>query len=186
MGQPKEALPVRGTTLLGHTVEQLLDCSFPVVVVARDPQQELPPLPLEAEYAYDAEPGGGPLVGLMAGLNEIGEQCDAVLLTSCDAPFVDGRVINWLADQLGDHDAVAAEIDDIVQPLPSLVRTRVLPRLAELVESGERGLRAALAAIDTRILAPQTVAAFDPEHYFLRNLNDVEAYRAARADLEGI
>ena len=37
MGKPKESLPIGDTTLLGRTSEVLLDCAFPVVVVARSP-----------------------------------------------------------------------------------------------------------------------------------------------------
>ena len=53
MGRPKESLPFAGSTLLGHTVDVLLDCTFPVVVVARDQEQELPPIHLEADLVFD-------------------------------------------------------------------------------------------------------------------------------------
>ena len=47
MGRPKESLPFQGGTLLGRTVDLLLAHTWPVVVVAGRPEQELPPLPLE-------------------------------------------------------------------------------------------------------------------------------------------
>ena len=62
LGKPKVSLPWGESTLLYETVVTLLDCTFPVVVVARDERQELPPLHTECELAFDGDPGGGPLV----------------------------------------------------------------------------------------------------------------------------
>src|SRR5688572_29654059 len=91
MGQPKESLPFGGTTLLGRTVETLLDRTWPVVVVAR-PEQQLPPLPLEARVVADDLPGQGPLQAIASGIRwlrgsngGLGER-DAAFVTGCDAP----------------------------------------------------------------------------------------------------
>lgn len=45
MGKPKESLTLGGKTLLGRAVETLLHCTWPVVVVARGGDQQMPPLP---------------------------------------------------------------------------------------------------------------------------------------------
>ena len=93
MGRPKEALPFADGTLLGNVAELLLDCTWPVLVVSRDADQELPPLPLEAALVHDDQPGSGPLAAIRTGMQqlrasgELGEQ-DAVFVTGCDAPFL--------------------------------------------------------------------------------------------------
>src|SRR5262245_34406731 len=91
MGRPKESLRIAGETLLGRTVETLLGCTAPVVVVARA-GQELPALPPAARIITDEVPDAGPLAALVAGLrllraeDLLGDQ-DAVFATGCDAPF---------------------------------------------------------------------------------------------------
>ena len=61
MGRPKESLPIGDTTMLGRTVDTLLRCTYPVVVVARDRLQDLPPIeelfdPNSPEYMKDPIP----------------------------------------------------------------------------------------------------------------------------------
>ena len=127
MGKPKESLKFGDSTLLGHTAEVLLECAYPVVVVARAPDQVLPPVPLEVELVYDDELDEGPLRGLSAGLKRLREDCDAAFATGCDAPFLTAGAVAWLAEMLADHDAVMPRVGSIMQPLCAIYRCRALP-----------------------------------------------------------
>ena len=100
MGRPKEFLPWRGSALLSHIVYRLLDCTNPVLVVARDPSQVLPPLPCECEVIFDREPGAGPLAAIETGLLALDGACDCALVTTCDQPFLNREAIAWLAHRL--------------------------------------------------------------------------------------
>jgi molybdopterin-guanine dinucleotide biosynthesis protein A len=186
MGQPKEALRFLDTTLLGHTVSVLDRCCFPVVVIARDAEQELPPLPIEAEIAYDDEADQGPLAGLAAGLAAVHGHCDAVFATACDAPFLTESAVGWLCGQLGTHAAVMPRIGGVLQPLAAVYRVDVLPTVQRLLAQGERRLHALAEHVDTRILDEAEVDAFDPSRRFLRNVNSPEEYAAVLAEAEGI
>ncbi len=183
MGQPKESLPIAGNTLLGLAVERLLLTTHPVFVLARDPQQELPPLPVECEIAYDDDPGAGPLKALRTALRLQTGHCDAVLVTGCDYPFFDENVIGWLAGQLGDHDAVVPQAGGRLQPLCAIYRTRLLPRVEALAKDGVDTIRTVAEEPNVRILDEATLRAFDPALRFLRNVNDPASYEAAVAEL---
>ena len=178
MGRPKAALPLHGSTVLGRTVDMLLLCSHPVVIVARDEQQELPPYSLEAEVVFDDEPGQGPLMGIASGLRAVEGQCDAVFVAACDAPFLDQKAVGWVADQLGDHDLVIPRSNGLLQPLAAVYRCSVLPTIDALIAEGERTPRSLAERVNTRILEEVDLDAFDPGRRFLRNINTVEEYEA--------
>ena len=182
MGKPKESLPFGGSTLLGHTVEKMLMCTHPVMVVARDEAQELPPLPIEAEICFDQTPGEGPFAAIAAGMRAVSGRCDAVVAVSCDLPFMDSSVVNWLADQLGDAELVIPKVDGLMQPMPALYRASALESIERLIAAGERAPRKLADHVKTRVIEQDEAEAFDPDLRFLRNVNTPEAYQQALKD----
>ncbi len=185
MGKPKESLPFGSSTLLGHSSELLLDCTWPVLVVARDQQQELPPLSLELAFAYDEQPDKGPLQAIATGMRwmlgegELGPQ-DAVLVLSCDAPFMTSDAIAWLVGQLGDAQCAMPRLGDTLQPLCAVYRLDCLPAIEALLQAGVDTPRTIAEKVKTNILDEQKLAQCDPTLRFLRNLNTPEEYEAAR------
>lgn len=185
MGRAKESLPFGTSTLLGATVETLLACTHPVVVVARDVTQELPPLPLECELVFDAEPDQGPLVGLIAGLTALEHLCDAAFVTACDVPFLTAAAVNGLAARLGDNELLVPRAEGKLQPLSALYRVSVLPTARRLLAEGIRTPRTLAEHVRTRILEVAEIEAFDPGHGLLRNVNSPAEYEAALARASG-
>ena len=184
MGRPKEALVLGDNTLLGRAVDTLLGCTSPVVIVARDKRQGLPPVNPEAETAFDEELDEGPLVGLLAGLRAIGPRCEAVFVTGCDSPFLSARSVDWLARQLGDHQAVIPRVDHRLQPLAAIYRTSILPDVEAMVRDGIRTPRTIAERCDTRILTDTEIDAFDPERRFLQNVNNPDDYQSILSQVD--
>ena len=187
MGRPKESLRIAGETLLGRTVETLLGCTTPVVVVAR-PGQELPALPAAARLITDEVPDAGPLAALGAGLrflrreDLLGEQ-DAVFATGCDAPFLPAAVVGWLVDRLGNAPLVMPRALGYLQPLCAVYRLAVLPAAETLLGKGIRTPRALAMAVPARVLDEAELAQFDPSFRFLHNVNTPEDYQRALDEL---
>jgi len=186
MGKPKAALPFGDNTLLGRTVDMLLSCTHPVVVVARDARQmheELPPISLEADLVHDAEEhqGEGPLAGLVAGLRHMGDRCAATFLTGCDLPLLTPAAVEWLAEQLRDHDLVIPEVSGVLQPLCAVYRTSIAATAARLLATEDRSLHGLVDNTNARRLANAEIEAFDPSLLFLRGVNTPEEYLAALA-----
>ena len=184
MGKPKASLPFGDNTLLGRTVDMLLSCTYPVVVVARDTNQveaELPPVPLEADIVHDPEEhqGSGPLAGLLAGLGHVGGRCTAAFLTGCDVPFLTPGAVEWLAEQLGVHDLVIPEVGGMLQPLCAIYRTSIEPAVRKLLATDDRSLHGLTGSTNARVLTEAEVSAFDPSLRFLRGVNSPEEYQAA-------
>lgn len=185
MGRPKESLPIGDNTMLGRTVDTLLACTFPVVIVARDAEQELPPVSLESEIVFDDRSEQGPLMGMLAGLRAVQGSCDAVFVIGCDTPFLTADAVDWMAQQLGEHEVLMARIDDVLQPLGAIYRTSILPTVERLVSEDVRTPRSLAESCKTRILSESEVDAFDSSRDFLHNINGPEAYEAAVARITG-
>lgn len=179
MGRSKASLEWRGSSLLGDRVAAMLDCAYPVVVVARDREQELPPLDTECEVVFDGDPSGGPLVAVLAGLGALADRCDAAVVIGCDFPFVDARVVAWLGRELGERAGAVPTDGGTPQPLCAIYRTSLLPGVRGLVERGERAALALLDLDGVARLDEAAVAHFDPERRFLWNVNTEADYEQA-------
>lgn len=182
MGSPKESLPWGDGSLLLHTVETLLDCTYPVVVVARDDHQDLPPLHTECELVFDARPGEGPLQAIETGLAFLEPRCEAVLVASCDLPFLSTAAVAWLSGRLGEHAGVVPFVDGRAQPLCAIYRVRLRGRIRELIQRGEQRALALADLPGIHRLAEAELRTFDPELRFLRDVDTPDDYRAARRD----
>ena len=107
MGQPKALLLFAGEPLIVHMVRRLGQ-SFSDTVVVAAPEQELPALPatiVRDDVAYQG-PVGGIYYGLKAARREI------CFVTSCDAPFLNLRLIAYLMAQIADYDVVVPFTQD--------------------------------------------------------------------------
>jgi molybdopterin-guanine dinucleotide biosynthesis protein A len=176
MGRPKESLSLCGTTMLGRTAELLLDCTWPVVVVGRGGDQELPPLPLEAAVVHDDRPGSGPLAAIATGMRHLratralGDR-DAVFVTGCDAPYLTAAAVGWLSGRIGEHQAVVPRSSDILQPLCAVYRLDCLPTIEDLLRNGVDTPRSIAEKTKSLVLDEPALRTFDAELRFLRSIN---------------
>lgn len=189
MGRPKEALPFGGAPLLARVTAALAPACDPIVVVARDARQELPPLPAAVLRTHDDAPGRGPLAGLAAGLRALAAHgfgpADAAFVVACDHPFVGAAFARFLADRLGGADADAAmpDVGGRVEPLCAVYRLRCLPRIDALLAAGDAG-PSALAAVAARV-PEAALRAVDPELRALCDVDTAADYDAARRREQG-
>lgn len=188
MGRPKEWLPFGGETLLGRIGRTLLEVAAPVLVLARDHEQELPPLPAAVGKLVDQRRDAGPLAGLTQGLDHLATvhgfaAGDAVLLTACDLPFLDAGFVRGLTTHLAGHDVVLPIRDGQEEPLAAIYRLGLRAAAHELLQRGAGSTRALAAVATTCRLAGEALASLDPSGRCLWNLNTQTDYERAVAAL---
>jgi len=186
MGRSKESLPFGDSTLLGRQCDTLLACAAPVVVVARDRDQQLPPLPAAVEVIVDDDPGRGPLHALRAGLRHLAAAHrfgadDVAFATACDLPFLTAAAVRWLVDRLGEPALVMPRTDGRLHPLAAAYRVSALALVDHIVDAGGDALRELGAGPGARILDEAALRVLDPSLSWLRNVNDPRQYEAALA-----
>jgi molybdenum cofactor guanylyltransferase len=188
MGSPKAWLDFGGEPLLARVVRRVREVALPVVVVAA-PGQDLPALPADVEIARDPVTGRGPLQGIAAGLEALGDRTGAAFVSSTDAPFLRPAMIRRLWALRGsDHEIAVPRAGGHFHPLCAIYGSRAKAEIAALL--AEDRLRPfflfermkTLVAGEELLLADAELRAEDPSLDSLRNLNTPEEYAAALAD----
>jgi molybdopterin-guanine dinucleotide biosynthesis protein A len=191
MGVPKATLEWHGSTLVRRAVGLVGRVVDGPIVVVRAAGQELPPLPAGVELAIDGHAARGPLEGIAAGLDAIGDRADAAFVCGVDAPLLHPALVRLVLAALaagGEEVEVAAPVaGGFSHPLTAAYRTTVMPRLHALLAADRlrardlvEGSRAVLLD-EAALLADPGVAQLDPDLRSLRNLNHPGEYEVARA-----
>lgn len=176
-GRDKLVEPVRGRPLLHWPILALAPTCAEVLVVVR-PVGDSPPLPAPADVGVpvrvirDPEPLGGPLVGLLAGLEHTAESF--VLVAGGDMPELAEAVLAGLLRALASSDAEAAALvlRGRSEPLPAAFRTGSATVAARrLLADGERRLQALFGAMRVRELDEWEWRALDPLAATLRDVD---------------
>jgi molybdopterin-guanine dinucleotide biosynthesis protein A len=121
----------------------------PVVRIARDPERF-----------------GGPLVGLLAGLETVDQPL--ALVTGGDMPNLRSEVLDLMLRTLASTDeafgALVLERRGRLEPLPAVLRTGLATdHVRRLVADGERRLRSLFERLPTRVIDEAAWRPLDPE-----------------------
>ncbi|MFM1873344.1 MAG: putative molybdenum cofactor guanylyltransferase [Planctomycetota bacterium] len=185
MGRAKEHVLLGGVSMLARAVATVAIPCAPVVVVARDARQELPPLPPGTLLVADDHPGAGPLAGFATGLRRLAalpQAPEATLLGACDMPFLQPRELAGLVAELAASPLVMPSDDDGPQPMVGAYRIDLLPTIEALLAAGKRSLRALNEVPGARVLTAAESRQLSPRGDLWRSVNTPEQLLAAEAE----
>jgi molybdopterin-guanine dinucleotide biosynthesis protein A len=181
-GRDKLVEPVDGRPLAHHAILGLAKvCSELVVVVAPGGSAlEVPtaadlPGGVDIRVVPDPEPYGGPLVGLLAGLEAAGEPL--AIVAGADMPSLAPAVLRALLKELDASDAEAAALRHRSRtlPLPLAVRNGAATEAARAtLGRGERSLMALVDELQTATLEEADWRGLDPAAATLRDIDRPE------------
>lgn len=183
MGTSKAHLQFGNETLLQRIVRIMGEVLDPLVVVAAN-GQELPHLETKVMICRDKNEGHGPLEGLAAGLEALKDRCDAVFLSSCDAPFLKKEFILGMTEALGESRMCIPRTEGYFHPLASVYRVDILCDVQQLLV--EKKLRPffLLEKVNGKIIEEAQLRQFDSELFSLRNLNTPEDFQQALSEFQ--
>lgn len=177
-GSDKLAARVGGRSLLELAVSAVAELSSEVVVVlAPGDERPLPRATVPVRRVADPEFHGGPLIGLLAGLEAVREPI--VVAVGGDmpslAPAVLAALVRALGASPGGVDAAVLVQRSTARPLPVALRKGAATDAARrLVADGERSLMALIRILTTRDLAEGEWRGLDPEAATLRDVDRPE------------
>ena len=131
-GVDKAMLVVEGVTLLDRVLSAATPVCDRLIVVG----PERPTGVAGVMFASEAEPGGGPVPAILAGL-QVAPGYDVVLVLATDLPLLGAHHLRRLLDALDHHDAAAAMDDGRPNPLLAAYQAEAL---------GDRAARLGLGA----------------------------------------
>ena len=177
MGMPKAELPF-GNELLLERIVRLLREVDPVqlVVVVKAAGQQLPSLPAGVLVTEDRHPGRGPLEGLVGGLQALGGQVDAAYVTSCDAPLLEGAVVERLWQLLEENQIVVPTEEGRAHPLAAIYRVSVGQVADQLLAEDQRRPAFLFDRVMTRTVSVDELKEVDPDLRTFQNLNEPADY----------
>jgi molybdopterin-guanine dinucleotide biosynthesis protein A len=173
-GSDKLSAPFAGTTTLARAIGALAElCTEVVVVLAPGDDRTLPQTAVPVRPVHDPERHGGPLVGLLAGLEAAAEPI--VLAAGGDMPTMSGAVLRTLVAALTAAEGAEAVLlvrRSVDQPLPAALRLGAATQAARrLVAEDERSLRALMGRLRLRRLREADWRLLDPEAATLRDID---------------
>ncbi len=177
IGQDKNRLMLGGQTLLKRSIQTASKLSNDIVIVTSQPGQVRKPA--NARVARDILPGGGALSGLHAGLHNA--QHNYALAIACDMPFINLRLLRYMAIVSPGYDAVVPFWQNEAEPLHAIYARACLPAITELLQSGGGRIIELYSRVNVRYLEPGEIALFDPEGLSFFNINTPDDWQRAQA-----
>jgi len=174
-GSDKLAARLGGRTLLDLAIAGVAAVASEIVVVIAPGEERTPgEIDRPVRLVVDPERHGGPLVGLLAGLEAVEQPL--VIVAGGDMPTLSSAVLGAMlraldASGTGWDAVILASRGDRV-PLPAVMRTGAATTIArQLVSDGERRLRSLFERLPTRALAEGEWRPFDPAGATLRDVD---------------
>ena len=173
-GSDKLAARVGAGTLLDRSVAVVASIAADVVVVVapRD-DRVMAPISGALRIVTDPEAYGGPLVGLLTGLEAVDQPL--VVVVGGDMPALRPDVLRLLVRTLASEPTIGAVVlrsRGALVPLPAAVRTGAATDWTRrLVGDGERRLRSLFERLPTRILEEGEWRPMDPDGDTLRDVD---------------
>jgi molybdopterin-guanine dinucleotide biosynthesis protein A len=165
-GSDKLAARYGDSTLLDRAVAAVAAVSTDVIVVlAPGDDRPLPATSVPVQRAIDPEPFGGPLVGLLAGLEAAREPVAIVVGGDMPtlAPDVLRMMIGLLLASEGARDVAVLVQRGEMRPLPCAVRNGAATQAARhLLGEGERSLLALIRSLPALLVAEGDWRPLDP------------------------
>jgi len=133
--------------------ESLADRGARVLGDACSPALEVGPGASRLAAVREDPPGSGPLVAVVAGATALRAEGHAgpVIVLACDLPFVESRVLIWLAEHPS-ASTVVPRVGGEAQSLCARYSPEALLVAEQLVAEGERSMRSLLTAVRTTYL----------------------------------
>ena len=178
MGTRKGLLPLKGSTIIGSTMEVLGTLFRRVFVVARESS---PWEGLGVEVLLDGRREQGPLVGLARGL--AATDAPWCFVVGCDMPFLKAQVIRRMAEYLDGPQAVAADLEGRVQPLHAFYSRDCLGQAGRLLDEGKTSLHALLSTCRVRTMSSGDFLDIDPHLLSFTDVDTLEEYHRVQRHL---
>ncbi len=179
MGTDKARLVLPDGRPVILSVVEVLKSICGEVVVVTEATGRYADLALPARRVTDIVPGCGPMGGLHAGLRAI--DAPFALAVACDMPFLNPRLLRYMADLPRDYEALVPSIGGRWQPLHSIYAKACLATVENLLTRDLLALTDLLSRVRMRTLPFATVQRFDPEGLSFLNLNEPDDLMRVRA-----
>jgi molybdopterin-guanine dinucleotide biosynthesis protein A len=174
MGTDKAFLDIAGRPLIEHILQTLHDLFPRIIIVTNSPDRYAAYAVSLVTDAYDKR---GPLTGIYSGLRESRDEYNFIV--ACDMPFLQPRLISFMAGLAEGNDVVVPSFDGFFEPLHAVYRRGILPVVEERIRAGDQRIREMYKSLRVRYITADEIDRFDPGRRSFKNLNTPQEYEEA-------
>lgn len=157
MGKDKANLLLGERTLLQSVIATLQPLFPEVIISVRQPRSGI-----DLPQVCDDPAHSGPLAGLAAALEHASTPW--IFAVACDMPFITPAVIEYLAFQRADCQAVVPVVGGFPQPLAAFYARSCLDVVRDILNSnGKHSMLAPLEMLQVRYVSEDEMLAIDPQ-----------------------
>lgn len=165
MGQDKANLVLGERTLLQSVAATLQPLFAEVIISVRQPRPEI-----DLPQVCDDPAHSGPLAGLAAALKRV--PTPWIFAVACDMPFITPAVIEYLARQRADCQAVVPVVGGFPQPMAAFYASSCLKVVQDILNgNGKHSMLAPLELLQVCYVTEKQLLAIDPQ---LRSFFDLD------------
>lgn len=130
----------------------------------------------EIECVADLFPEHGALGGIYTAI--VSSPCDRTLVVACDMPFLDGRLLQYMAGI--DADLVIPRTARGYEPLCAVYGRACAASIRERLERGALAASVLPAGVSVVEVGPEVLGRYDPDGLLFLNVNTPHDYARAR------
>ena len=180
MGTDKAFLKVDGAPMIEHVLQSLRSVVSRIIIVTNRPESYAA---YDAEVVIDACNKRGSLVGIYSGL--LRSKDDYNLIVACDMPFLNSRLLSYMANQADSYDIVLPRVGEFVEPLHAIYHKRLTTIMDRHIKRDQLQIRGIFSGLKIRYITEEEIDRHDPERRSFINLNTPNEYKEATClDLE--
>ncbi len=176
-GQDKGLCTLAGKPMIEYPLQALKSICDDIIISSNDPRYDN----IGYKVIKDDVKNIGPLGGIFSALQESKTQDN--IIVSCDMPFVNDRLLNYIMENKNNHLVAAAFEGQFVEPLCSYYNKEVLPIIEQLIEEKQFKLRILLEKANYKKIIIDEKLNFYKNHLFL-NINTRSEYERAEKILK--
>ena len=172
MGTNKAFLTVAGIPMIEHILGSLRSAASRIIIVTNSPDSYAR---YDVSLVKDFCDKRGPLTGIYSGLRASGDEYNIVV--ACDMPFLNPKLLTYMAGLAGEHDVIVPKIGEVVEPLHAVYHRKLLPVIEDHVKREQQRIWGIFKGQRVRYLTEEEIDRFDPGRRSFVNLNTQEEYR---------
>ncbi len=173
LGKSKALEVIGGKRLLDRVIERLRQVSRRIMVVTSREQVDLLTGIDDGEVLVDVYADRGPLGGIYTGL--VASPCRRNIVVACDMPFLNPKLLHYLAGLCEDVDAVVPSLSPgTLEPLHAVYSKACGEVIEAQLETGNLRVDAFLGRVRVRYLEREECQRLDPQLLSFFNINRPE------------
>ena len=174
MGTDKAFLKVDGVPMIEHVLRVLRTVVSRIIIVTNMPESYAA---YDVEVVTDACNKRGSLIGIYSGLLKSKDEYN--LVVACDMPFLNSRLLSYMASQADSYDIVLPKVGEFVEPLHAIYHKRLTTIMDSHIKRDQLQIRGIFSGLNIRYITEEEINRHDPERRSFVNLNTPKEYKEA-------